>query len=87
MAALAFGQKGTGVFLCLPALLSVDNFITGLVGGSAQAPTIAMIAGVASGLAAWSGFVAARDLRSLFSRRLAVVASASLLILALVLAN
>src|ERR1700758_2811653 len=34
LAAWAFGRKGSGVFLCVPALLSVDNFITGLVGGS-----------------------------------------------------
>jgi putative Mn2+ efflux pump MntP len=84
---LAYSLKGQGALLLVPVLLSLDNFIAGLLGVSNQVPHTALIAGLASGLAAWAGFVAARNMSPLFSRRMAVVASASLLILAFVLAN
>jgi hypothetical protein len=84
---LAYSPRGRGALLLVPFLLSLDNFIAGLIGGSDQAPHSALIAGLASGLAAWAGFFAARDMSPLYSRRMAVVASASLLILAFVLAN
>jgi hypothetical protein len=87
LAMMVCGRKSFGAFLWVPALLSVDNFIAGLVGGAVQAPTLALIAGLASGLAAWAGFVVARDLSPLFSRRIAVAASAGLLIFAFVLSN
>ena len=87
LAALVYRRKDLGAFLWVPALLSLDNFIAGFVGAFTPAPNLALIAGVASGLAAWAGLVAAQHLGPMFTRRFAIAASATLLILAFVLAN
>jgi putative Mn2+ efflux pump MntP len=87
VAALASSRRSQAALLWVPVLLCLDNFIAGLLGGSNQLPQSALIAGLASGLAAWAGFVMARHAAPLFSRRSAIVASVSLLILAFVLTN
>jgi putative Mn2+ efflux pump MntP len=87
VAVLASSRIGQAPLLWVPVLLCFDNFIAGLVGGSNALPQSALIAGLASGLAAWAGFVTARHAAPLFSRRIAVVASLSLLVLAFVFTN
>jgi putative Mn2+ efflux pump MntP len=86
-AVLAYSRRGHAALLWVPVLLGLDNFIAGLHGGSNQLPQSALIAGLTSGLAAWAGFVTARHAAPLFSQRIAVVASVSVLILAFVLTN
>ncbi len=87
LAVLVYRRKDLGAFLWVPALLSLDNFIAGFGGAFTPAPNLALIAGLASGLAAWAGLVAALHLGPMFTRRFAIAASATLLILAFVLAN
>jgi hypothetical protein len=87
LAALAYSRKDLGAFLWVPALLSLDNFIAGFVGAFTPAPSLALMAGLVSGLAAWAGLVTALHLGPMFTRRFAIAASATLLILAFVLAN
>jgi hypothetical protein len=86
-AVLAYSRKFHAVFLWVPVLLSLDNFLTGLLDGSAHVVQSPLIAGLASGLLAWSGFGVARLAGPLFSRRTGVVASVSMMILAFVLVN
>ena len=87
LAALVFRRKDLGAFLWVPALLSLDNFIAGFVGAFTPAPSLALMAGLVSGLAAWAGLVTALHLAPMITRRFAIAASATLLILAFVLAN
>jgi len=87
LAVLVYRRKDLGAFLWVPALLSLDNFIAGFGGAFTPAPNLALTAGLASGLAAWAGLVAALHLGPMFTRRFAIAASATLLILAFVLAN
>ena len=87
LAALVYCRKDLGAFLWVPALLSLDNFIAGFGGAFTPAPNLALTAGLASGLAAWAGLVAALHLAPMFTRRFAIAASATLLILAFVLTN
>jgi putative Mn2+ efflux pump MntP len=85
-AVLTYCRKSPALFLWVPALLSLDNFIGGLLDGSPHVVRSPLIAGLASGLLAWSGFGLARVAGPLFSRRSTLVTSVSLMTLAFVLA-
>jgi putative Mn2+ efflux pump MntP len=84
VAVLAYGRKLPARLMWIPVLLSLDNFLAGLLDGSVQGPESSLIAGVFSGLLAWSGFEMARVARSLFSHQVALVTSVGLTIIAFV---
>jgi hypothetical protein len=86
-AAVACRSRDSVALLWVPALLGVDNFISGLLDGFNFTAQSLLLAFVASGLAAWAGFGTARYAELLWSRRSAVIISFSLLLLAFVLAN
>jgi hypothetical protein len=81
------GRRSLGVVAWIPILLSLDNFLAGLFGGSVHTPESQILAGLVSGLLAWAGFETARLARPLLSRRNAIVASVSLIVLAFVFVN
>jgi hypothetical protein len=87
LAVVAAGMLANGrrLFFWLPILLSLDNFFTALLEGSVHGAHSPLIAGLASGLLAWSGFAVAQVARPVFSRESALAAGAGLLILAFVL--
>lgn len=84
LAVLAYGRKLPTRLMWIPVLLSLDNFFAGLLDGSAHGPESAVIAGLFSGLLAWSGFVMARVTGSFFLYRVALATSAGLTIIAFV---
>jgi putative Mn2+ efflux pump MntP len=84
LAVLAYGRKLPTRLMWIPVLLSLDNFVAGLWDGSAHGPESAVIAGLFSGLLAWSGFVMARVAGSFFLYRVALATSAGLTIIAFV---
>jgi len=86
-AVLTYSREFPALFLWVPVLLSLDNFIGGLLDGSPHLVQSPLIAGVVSGSLAWSGFGLARVAAPLFSRRSTLVTSVSLMALAFVLAN
>jgi putative Mn2+ efflux pump MntP len=81
-AVLAHSQKLPVVFLAIPILLGLDNFLAGLFDGSLHAFQSPWIAAIASGLLATAGFAIARVVRPQFSRPWAYLAGGSLMILA-----
>jgi hypothetical protein len=85
VAVLAYGRKLPAHLMWIPVLLSLDNFLAGLLDGSVHGLESSVVAGVFSGLLAWSGFEMARVAGSLFSQRVALVASVGLTIIAFVL--
>lgn len=84
VAVLSYGRKLPARLMWIPVLLSLDNFLAGLLDGSVHGPESSLIAGVFSGLLAWSGFEMARVAGSLFSHRVALVTSVGLTIIAFV---
>jgi hypothetical protein len=84
LAVLANGRKLPTRLIWIPMLLSLDNFLAGLLGGSTHGPESAVIAGLFSGLLAWSGFVMARAAGSFFLYRVGLATSAGLTIIAFV---
>ena len=84
VAVLAYGRKLPARLMWIPVLLSFDNFLASLLDGSVHGPESSLIAGVFSGLLAWSGFEMARVAGSLFSHRVALVTSVGLTIIAFV---
>jgi hypothetical protein len=84
---LACSRKCSTILFLLPVLFSFDNFIGGLLDGSSPIEQSPLIAGLVSGLLAWSGFAVARLAPALFSRRNACAASIGLTIPPLVLAK
>ena len=81
-AALAYSRKLPGMLFWIPVLLSLDNFVAGLLDGSALAFQTPWIAALASGLLAAAGFALARVARPRFSRHCVSLASVGLMILA-----
>lgn len=86
-AALAYSRKLPGMLFWIPVLLSLDNFVAGLLDGSPLAFQSPWIAALASGLLAAAGFALARLARPRFSRQCASLASVGLMILAFVFFN
>jgi hypothetical protein len=97
LASLLFSGVALGVMVCsrrlpsilfaIPILLSLDNFLTGLLDGSIEALSSAWIAGVASGLLAGSGFAAASVVRTQFSRARAFAVSVAMITVAFLYFN
>jgi putative Mn2+ efflux pump MntP len=87
VAVVIYNRRVSALFLWVPVLLSLDNFIAGLLDGSRHVPQFPLVAGFASGVAAWAGFAVARGAGMFFPRRIAVIVSVSLLMLAFVLTN
>jgi hypothetical protein len=80
VAAFICTRRASNAFFCIPVLLSLDNFITALLGGPAHMPQFPEVAGILSGLFAWSGFELARLTGPMFSRRGAAVAGFGLMV-------
>jgi putative Mn2+ efflux pump MntP len=81
-AMLAYSQKLPAVFISIPILLSLDNFVAGLLDGSLHAFPSPLIAALASGLLAAAGFTLARVARPRLSQLCTCLAGVGLLILA-----
>jgi hypothetical protein len=84
VAVLAYAQKLPARLVCIPVVLSLDNFLAGLSGASIHGVQSSVISGLLSGLLAWSGFAAAQALGPAFSRRVALLTSFGLTIIAFV---
>jgi hypothetical protein len=85
VAVLAYGRKSPAHLMWIPVLFSLDNFLAGLLGGAVHGLATSLAAGACSGLLAWSGFAMAQAAGSRFSRRVALVASVGLTIIAFML--
>ena len=72
------------LFVLVPLLLSVDNFVAGIA-GSVEPVESLWLAGLASGLLAWLGFRVSDVVRPLTSRRWAFLAGTGLAVLAFLL--
>jgi hypothetical protein len=86
-AVLVCNRRFSSIFLWVPALLGLDNFVAGLFGGPAHITPAPWMAGIASGLAALAGFYGAKNARPVLSQRSTVAATFGLLSVALLLAN
>jgi putative Mn2+ efflux pump MntP len=86
-AALSFSRNRPSVYLCIPILLGLDNFLSGLLDGFGHLVQSPLIAGLFSALLAWLGFALARPATHLLSRRGALVASLCLIFLAFIYLN
>jgi hypothetical protein len=84
VAVLIHAQKSPARLVSIPILLSLDNFFAGLSPASIHGVQSSVIAGLLSGLLAWSGFVIARGLGPLLSRRGALLMSVGVTIIAFV---
>jgi putative Mn2+ efflux pump MntP len=71
----------------IPILLSFDNFVAGLLEGSSHAAQFVVLAGLASGLAAWMGLSIGQLAARRLSQTRAVVTGLSLIALAFSLLN
>ena len=76
---VAASARLPGIAFAIPILLGLDNFLTGLL-LDRSIPTLpsTWIAGVASGLLAWSGFAVSGVVRPQFSPRRAFAVSVAL---------
>jgi putative Mn2+ efflux pump MntP len=81
-AVLAYSQKLPAIFISIPILLSLDNFVAGLLDGALHTFPSPLIAALASGVLAAAGFALVRVARSQFSRQCAYVAGVGLLLFA-----
>ena len=81
-AMLAYSQKLPAIFISIPILLSLDNFVAGLLDGALHTFPSPLIAALASGVLAAAGFALVRVARSQFSRQCAYVAGVGLLLFA-----
>jgi hypothetical protein len=84
VAVLIHAQKSPARLVSIPILLSLDNFLAGLSPASIHGVQSSVIAGLLSGLLAWSGFVTARGLGPVLSRRGSLVMSVGMTIIAFV---
>ena len=84
LAVLTNRRKFPTRLMWIPVLLSLDNFFAGLLGRSTHGPESAVIAGLLSGLLAWSGFVMARAAGSFCLYRVGLATSAGITIIAFV---
>jgi hypothetical protein len=82
IAVMASSKRFRGILFAIPILLSLDNFLTGLLDGSIQTLPSTLFAGVASGLLAWSGFAVASVVGTQFSRARAFGVSVALITVA-----
>lgn len=82
IAVMASSKRFRGIVFAIPILLSLDNFLTGLLDGSIQSLSSSAIAGVASGLLAWSGFAVSSVVHTQFSRARAFGVSVALITVA-----
>jgi hypothetical protein len=76
-----YERRNPVTFLWVPVLLCLDNFIASLLDGSNHVTQSPLIAGLASSLAAWTGFIASWHAGALFSRRVTVMVSVTLLLI------
>ena len=79
---MASSKRLPGIVFAIPVLLSLDNLLTALLDGSIQTLPSTAIAGVASGLLAWSGFAVSRVIRRPLSRPRALGVSVALITVA-----
>lgn len=79
---MASSKRFRGIVFAIPILLSLDNLLTGLLDGSIQTLPSSSVAGVASGLLAWSGFTVSRVVRTQLSRPRAFGVSVALITVA-----
>ena len=79
---MASSKRLPGIVFAIPILLSLDNLLTGLFDGSIQTLPSTSIAGVASGLLAWSGFTVSRVVGTQLSRPRAFGVSVALVTVA-----
>lgn len=79
---MASSKRFRGIVFAIPILLSLDNLLTGLLDGSIQTLPSTSVAGVASGLLAWSGFTVSRVVRTQLSRPRAFGVSVALITVA-----
>jgi len=84
VAVLIHAEKSPARLVSIPILLSLDNFLAGLSPASIHGVQSSVIAGLLSGLLAWSGFVIARGLVPVLSRRGALLVSVGMTIIAFV---
>ena len=82
IALMASRKRFRGIVFAIPILLSLDNFLNGLLDGSIQTLPSTSIAGVASGLLAWSGFTVSRVVGTQLSRPRAFGVSVALVTVA-----
>jgi hypothetical protein len=87
LAAIAYTRKVPALLFSIPILLSFDNFIAGLLEGSSHSAQFVVLAGLASGLAAWVGLAIGQLAARRLSQTRAVVISLSLIALAFNLLN
>ena len=82
IARMASRKRFRGILFAIPILLSLDNVLTGLLDGSIETLPSTAIAGVASGVLAWSGFAVSSVVRAQFSRARAFGVSLALITVA-----
>jgi len=82
VAVMASSKRFRGIVFAIPILLSLDNFLNGLLDGSIQTLPSTSIAAVASGLLAWSGFAVSSVIGTQFSRARAFGVSVALITVA-----
>lgn len=85
--AVFLGCKRQALVFAIPFVLSLDNFLAGLMGASVHAAESPLLAGLASGLFAAAGLGSAHFAVPLLSRRNAILVGLSTTSLTLLFAN